>query len=227
MESKDSKAVAQAPAPEPLCNWTGFYIGLHGGYVHADGTSSEVFGVDSYNFNANEFYGGGQLGYNRQFGSWLVLGVEGEFAGTSIDQSTTLIANDQTIETGRLKNDWTGAISGRVGISLLQNKLLAYLKGGVAFARMSFDINDPEPGQNPDRSTFRDEEIMNAGLLGAGVEYAFSCHWSAKLEYKHLFFGREDFRNTEKHFDQGGTKLVTYKIDGDQDLVEVGLNYKF
>src|SRR4051794_34562161 len=73
LDTKESKAVVQ-PAPPPECHWTGFYIGIHGGYVWADDASLvELDETDPpFEFNRDGFIGGGQLGYNFQLGSWFV-----------------------------------------------------------------------------------------------------------------------------------------------------------
>jgi opacity protein-like surface antigen len=68
-------------------------------------------------------------------------------------------------------------------------------------------------------------------MVGGGVEYAISCHWSAKVEYRYLFLGRNHIRGA--HVDIFGNEtpevaeLDTYKTDVTQNAVQFGLNYKF
>ena len=66
---------------------------------------------------------------------------------------------------------------------------------------------------------------------GGGVEYMINCHWSAKLEYKHLFLGRNHIHgSTIETFDGDVSETAeqeTYKSKAEQDTVQVGLNYKF
>ena len=63
-------------APPPIMNWTGFYIGGHvgGAWSDVDWANVTLTGERVSN-DASGFIGGGQIGYNQQFGS-LVLGVE-------------------------------------------------------------------------------------------------------------------------------------------------------
>ena len=64
---------AYLPPPSPIpfvYNWTGFYAGAHIGAGWSDGGGS------------GGFVGGGQVGFNYQINQW-VLGVEGDFAGTT------------------------------------------------------------------------------------------------------------------------------------------------
>jgi opacity protein-like surface antigen len=57
------------------------------------------------------------------------------------------------------------------------------------------------------------------------VEYAITCHWSVKLEYNHLFLGTEDIHGTT--IDDGVPEPESYRVDLDQNSVQVGLDYKF
>jgi outer membrane immunogenic protein len=60
----------------PAYNWTGFYVGTHGGASWARNNFFDVLGgADAAAFTANGYFGGGQAGYNWQIGQW-VLGAE-------------------------------------------------------------------------------------------------------------------------------------------------------
>src|SRR5215469_15806024 len=61
----------QPPAMPLIYNWTGFYVGGHLGAGWADAGSSG-------------FLGGGQVGFNYQINPQWILGVEADFAGTTI-----------------------------------------------------------------------------------------------------------------------------------------------
>src|ERR1700736_3410698 len=91
VERIDTKAVAPVPAFAEECKWTGFYFGAHAGWAGGD---SEWIDADHdgspnppdpdppHKIGLNHpsgFIGGGQLGYNFQFGSFVV-GAEGEFS---------------------------------------------------------------------------------------------------------------------------------------------------
>src|SRR3981081_796237 len=63
-------------------NWSGFYGGLHAGGTWgrepvADRLGDNTVPGDTWNFRANGFVGGGQLGYNWQTGA-LVFGFESD-----------------------------------------------------------------------------------------------------------------------------------------------------
>src|SRR5437764_4090932 len=80
---------AKAPvmAPEPAWNWTGFYIGVNGGYGWANSTHTDVFGVTTGSFKQNGGLIGGTIGYNWQT-SPAVLGLEGDLDWASINGSS-------------------------------------------------------------------------------------------------------------------------------------------
>ena len=70
--------VAYMPV-EPMFSWTGFYIGgnLGAGWGRGNVVDS-VFGANYTNGNSATFLGGGQVGGNYQFGSFVV-GAEADF----------------------------------------------------------------------------------------------------------------------------------------------------
>jgi len=72
------------PAMPLIYNWTGFYAGGHLGVGWADSSGSG-------------FLGGGQVGFNYQINQW-VLGVEGDFAGTTIKDSVNGTRLDEIAE---------------------------------------------------------------------------------------------------------------------------------
>src|SRR6266478_3906185 len=71
----------KAPALMPVFSWTGFYIGVHGGW----GWSHMP---DLLDVNGNGGFGGGQVGYNYQMNNF-VWGIEGDIAGGDISASET------------------------------------------------------------------------------------------------------------------------------------------
>jgi high affinity Mn2+ porin len=89
--------------------------------------------------------------------------------------------------------------------------LLAYATGGLAWAGERF-LNTPAIGNN--------EKILNTRLgwaAGAGVEYAFAPHWSARLEYLYSRFERADI---------GFASGTHYASTLDFQALRLGLNRK-
>src|SRR3954454_11061347 len=82
-------AVRPPPAPvyaAPVSNWTGFYIGVMGGYGWSDRVRASVGGVE-FSTSSDEMKGGfvgGTIGYNFQIGGPLVFGIEADGAWSEI-----------------------------------------------------------------------------------------------------------------------------------------------
>jgi outer membrane immunogenic protein len=138
--------------------WDGLYIGGNLGYGE---TSFEAPGVS---LHANGVVGGFQVGYNKQFGTF-VLGLETDFDLTSIKRT------DFGVDT---KLPWFGTTRGRFGF-LVNPALLLYGTGGVAYGRFE------ESGFGA--------SIKIGGVgwaAGAGVQYALTPQWSIGAEYLHV-----------------------------------------
>ncbi|BCU75477.1 outer membrane beta-barrel protein [Luteolibacter sp. LG18] len=218
----DAKDSVAAPSPPEQCSWTGFYLGLHGGYGWGGTDFTELLESDPpYQFDRDGFFGGIQAGYNYQVCPRWVLGLEGTFSWGDFDAHAAINGGGE-ISTGEMNSDWIATVAGRIGFTCLDNRLLIYAKGGVAFA--DFDYHTQEVGG---QEQFNASESRIAPLVGVGVEYALDCHWSLKLEYNHIFFGSEDVTGVETE-GPGRSDFRTFRADCDgYDTVQFGINYKF
>jgi outer membrane immunogenic protein len=158
------KAPAQAPTfiASP---WDGLYIGGNVGFGSTDfGATAGIFGgpaTDSV--TGSGVVGGVQLGYNKQFGTF-VLGLETDFDATSISNTTDGVST---------KLPWFGTTRVRAGF-LLTPALLFYGTGGVAYghAEISSGASVTVPGVG--------------WAAGAGLQYALTPQWSIGAEYLHV-----------------------------------------
>jgi outer membrane immunogenic protein len=186
--------------PAPVWNWTGFYIGVNLGGTWAD-TNSENFTGDM-----SGVVGGGQIGYNWQINN-VLLGVEGDFNGTSLKNDTNLsIAGIPFSTSGKLP--WFATARGRLG--WVDGPWLVYATGGAAWVNFEADVSAPG-------GTISDHTTKTGWTAGGGVEWMFLPKWSAKLEY--LFV---DTDTTEVTL--FGT---TFDARARQNIVRAGLNYHF
>jgi outer membrane immunogenic protein len=195
-------------SPAPVFSWTGFYVGVHGGYGwnRLDGTGT--FGSDSV--TAKGWLGGAQLGYNYQIGQF-VIGVEGEYSWANVKYETPLFAGTLT-----LKNDYFATAAARLGYAF--DRFLVYGKVGGAWTRDKWSGGDGAGG------TLSATSNRNGWLLGAGVEYAFLGNWSAKLEYDYLMFSSV----TPTFATAGGLTVVgTSSIKARTQILKAGVNYRF
>ena len=202
------------PMIQPECNWTGFHIGAHGGYGGGSLDWKDVdFGDNEliYARWQNGFFAGGEVGYDHQFGSFVV-GVLSDFDYSWMDSSG---GGEKPWET---RMDWMGSVDLRLGWAW--KHLLFYVVGGGAFAHQEYEYiaNDG----------FKADDVRIAPLIGTGIEYMFTCHWSIKAEYRHIFFGNDDIHDLT--IDRGTINPIdheTYDVDFDHDTVTLGLNFKF
>src|SRR3954469_2386095 len=122
-----------APVIVPSFNWSGFYAGVHVGYAWGSGNTdigiidpagvaqaaaaAGVFPVN-YSFSRDGVIGGGQIGFNRQIGSW-VWGVEADFSGTGLNGSKTVLVPPvgafPNLSNVSQDMDWFGTVRLRAG----------------------------------------------------------------------------------------------------------------
>lgn len=195
--------VAYAP---PVYNWSGFYIGGHIGGGFEDSTWTDPFTGANDTFNEGGFLGGAQIGANAQF-NWLVVGLEGDFSWTSLIKGS---GNDSIGDALTTSPQWTSTVTGRIGAAF--DRLLVYGKGGVAFAE---DQSTFTPVGGP---TLTDNTDRIGWTAGAGLEYALTQNWTARVEYDYLGFGSKQLT-----FSPGVTTNASLNVQE----VKAGINYKF
>ena len=98
--------------PVPVFTWTGFYAGFNAGYAFTEADTVRTVGIGALQNNVNNnlrrpsvrvsqdgFTGGGQIGYNYEFGgfnglggpgSGIVVGVEADAAYTDLDKTVSV-----------------------------------------------------------------------------------------------------------------------------------------
>lgn len=183
-------------------NWTGFYLGVNGGYGWGDSSWDAPAG---FAVKPKGWLFGGTLGYNYQIGS-IVYGIEGDFDWSNVSASSA--CGGFICET---RNNWLGTARGRLGYAV--DRFLPYITAGAAIGAVkASDTNPATPGQT---------KTQLGWTLGGGVEYAFMGNWTAKLEYLYVDLGK---------FDCGANcfaGVATNNISFKESIVRAGLNYKF
>src|SRR6202022_4978534 len=69
------------------------------------------------------------------------------------------------------------------------NRLLFYAKGGGAFAHHDFWMTHTitDEGVNNHTERFHADGTHIGPMIGGGLEYCITRHWSAKVEYDRMF----------------------------------------
>jgi len=227
------------PPPPPPPMWTGFYIGLDAGGTWSSSNTIDVATVPVFSLSPalnlfpgpasraaasaatgtlpvsqqGAFIGGGQLGYNYQFGPSFVAGFEADIQGIagSRESSSLFRAVDAlsalgfpgnfatALTTVNRRVDWLGTVRGRLGW-LITPTLLIYGDGGLAYGGISstasiigqnVGVNLGLCCGNPPFDSFgRFSETRVGWTAGGGAEWMFLPNWSAKVEYLYYDLGR-------------------------------------
>ena len=204
-------APAAPVAYAPVFTWTGFYVGVNAGYGFTNSKDiafvNTVTGASTVFSNGDDggFVGGGQLGYNWQTGAF-VFGVETDIQYADFGGNR----NFGAFGTFGSSGNYFGTVRGRLGFAM--DRTLLYATGGLAYG----DIGDSLFGSNDTRVGY---------TLGAGVEYAFTNNWTAKLEGLYVNIDRG---NRFGVVAVGANNFaVNQGKNNDFAVVRVGLNYKF
>jgi outer membrane immunogenic protein len=254
------KAEPLLPPPPPAPMWTGFYAGLNAGYNF--GTNSNAYsqnlgqpwfskttGELVFNNstalsmdmakpnNQSGFIGGGQIGYNYQWGNNFVVGFETDFQGTTtngrssgigaaiapvnstnqgiLDFSSSSLGGT-TVQAGV---NWLGTVRGRAGY-LFMPTLLVYGTGGLTYGNVYANVHQTAletQGVNlaGDIGTVyanwygqgQQSQTRTGWNAGGGFEWMFMPNWSVKGEALYWDLGRINVQTASLGLQQGGGEL--------------------
>jgi len=169
----------------PFIGWTGFYVGgaVGGTWSAVDWANVNLTG-ERVNNDASGFIGGGQVGYNQQFGN-LVIGAEATLSGTTLSddfRSTKPAAWTYSTDINTI-----ATVTGRLGFAA--NQWLVYAKAG--WAGGDVDVS----GRNAvDRFSLSD--WRNGWTMGAGLEYKMTRNIGLGVEYSFIDLGTVHYHGT-------------------------------
>lgn len=201
---------AMAANPTRATDWSGAYLGIHGGLIGRGFKSSGAIpNIPALNFsgknNTQSLSGatfGIQAGYNFQSGN-VVYGVEAESSLGTTDRkkSTTHLSAEQNAR---------HAVKVRAGYAF--GSTLVYATTGVAIAQTR--LHSPAVGLTPRGR----KDLTRAGLLvGVGIEQKLTRSISLKGEVDYAAFGE-----SRVTLPGGATKVRSGNL-----TAKVGLNYHF
>jgi outer membrane immunogenic protein len=197
-------------------DWSGFYVGASAGYGWASGGSITVddplngphpVGVSS----GTGFVGGGQVGANIQ-SDVLVSGIEADIQYANIGSSVNWAPYGFLGLSSGSSAEYFGTLRVRGGFAI--DRTFFFLTGGAAYG----GLNSSPLGGTATR---------NLGYaFGAGAEYAFTDHWTTKLEA--LYISQMNSSTKTIYVTNGPNVYPINAISGSGGvLVRVGVNYKF
>lgn len=233
-ESAGKEMTQTAAPPPPVCDWTGFYLGVHvgGQFGHSEDRDLDQYispfpgPAREFGYNESGVVAGGQIGYNWQW-HWLVLGPEIDLGYMNQDGNGTTrfdrtFFNSDT--RGETESDFYMTARGRLGVAL--GKWLFYgTGGGIGVNYKTQVIDNCDAGPCGAELLHASKEDFNWGWTGGGgIEYMMGCHWTVKAEYLRYQLDDQSFSGVGQNF--GGTFRFT-GIGTEGNIFRAGLNYKF
>jgi outer membrane immunogenic protein len=216
-------APAYTKAPAPIAtDWTGFYLGAGIGarssqvdgdisqasinsfniFAH-EGVCSSFFACSGASLNGTAFRISPYLGYNYQFATQWLAGIEGD-AGFGSNTKTlanafapnTGISNFDGQDSFVVKTGWDASLRGRLGF-LVSPSFLVYGTGGAAWQHIEATstcstVADTRTTCFPGflaPSVITDSTTKLGFTVGAGIETMLSHNWIVRGEYRYADFG--------------------------------------
>jgi outer membrane immunogenic protein len=196
---------SKAPMMAPF-SWTGFYIGVDGGYGF--GTSAGTFATPGgilpagYSFNVNGPIIGGFVGGNYQMGQFVLGGeADWQWANLTGNSGAVPFTTSSTVKS-------YGSARGRLGLAV--DHWLLFGTAGWAWGTWSTSYVPPGVSNSASSSS--------GWTAGAGVEYAFTNNVLGRLEYRYTNLGTASFANA--FGSEAGNKMTISDI-------RAGLAFKF
>ena len=236
-----TKVMPIIAAPEPT--WTGFYIGLDGGYgwgrdrfadpldlsalvlgtVHTD-VPTPIGGV-----NVKGWLFGGHAGYNWQYSRW-VGGLEADLDAADIKGTTgltaTTIDGNTFVQTNSTKFDALATLRARLGLLVTPDVLFYGTAGGAAGHTANSAAGNFNDGLFA--ASYSAGQSLFGWSAGGGVEGKLSSigmrNVTLRVEYLHYGFLNEatPFANIGE---PGGGFTLNHRMN--VDVVRGGLTWQF
>ena len=202
------------PSAAAPFSWNGFYIGasVGGGWQFAQPvellTDSILLAPNNFgqataasrgtigDIGARGWFAGGQAGYNWQYGSSWLVGLEADLQYSRISHSITGIFTNPsgTVPISGSANfnmDWFGTVRGRFGMTA--ESWLVYATGGLAYGHISYDLSAIEIAGGSRaplyQSALSASDTRFGYVVGAGIEYAFTPNLTMRGEYQYINLG--------------------------------------
>ena len=200
------------PLPAPAYNWTGFYLGINGGYGTGNSNWSDGSVGTTGSFPTSDFLIGGTVGANYQVGQY-VFGIEGDGDWTNLQGNSGATCGAILPPPGgcQTQSQWLATVRGRVGYAF--DRVLLYGTAGAAIGNIQAGLNPP--------STF-DNSVEVGWTAGAGLEFALAQNWTAKVEY--LFVDLPNGSCTTVDSCGGAAGSI---VSFNESIVRAGVNFRF
>jgi outer membrane immunogenic protein len=202
--------------PVAVYNWSGFYFGgqIGGAWSESRYTLAQAPGTEAFEHDPSSWFGGGHVGLQGQWGSW-VLGIEGTYSATNLKSTVTGV-----VLAGRLRTldiDGVASVVGKLGFA--GGNWLLYAKGGLALADIDTFAINPATGVNGSTSGWK-----TGWTVGGGIDYLITPNWIIGVDanYYRFSFDRSGTFSDGTPFQYTGTRSeiisatarLSYKFGG-------------
>jgi outer membrane immunogenic protein len=202
-------AMAQSAIDGPF---TGPRVELTTGYDNVSAGSDSDSDIANDDQSIDGLLYGVGVGYDFNAGG-VVLGVEGEYSGSTASVDYNNDGGVNTFGFGRVDTGRDLYVGARAGI-LADPQTLVYVKGGYTNAKLNLQANDG--------TTSLDRSYELDGFrVGAGVERAFTPNTFGKLEYRYSNYSSADFGT------DNSVLVDDFRVDTDRHQVAVSVGYRF
>jgi len=227
----------KSEAAAPQWDWSGFYIGLHGGYGwgHDPHSATPFDPLNTPNIESRGAVAGGQAGYNWQSGV-LLGGLEVDMTWTNISGGFAAIETDPTVpftsaQSVQDRINYMGTARARFGVLPFQGTLL-YGTVGPAWAQTTQTTSSVLSILGLFNSTTGSVPTTRFGWsAGAGVEEMLAPiglpHWLVRVEYLHYDFGGKTSNSGTIGSPPVTVTNTTASGPITADVVRGGVGYKF
>jgi outer membrane immunogenic protein len=242
----DLAVKAPPPPPAPIANWTGFYVGVNGGWIGSAHGNVDNTGTDtgagglgavlaaggiphSIGITNNGGLVGGTLGYNWQVTPLWLIGLEGDIdwvgakSQTSVGPFPVIGPVFTTVST---ELDWLSTVRGRIGYTPAPEALL-YVTGGLAVGEHKLGNAAVDPLAGPPLNAASTTQSTSTGwTVGAGAEWRVAPQWSVKAEYLYVDLG--SLNSTINYTYLPNTSSLTTHLHYDSyNIFRAGITYAF
>jgi outer membrane immunogenic protein len=209
--------------------------------------------ITAVDFNLNGGIAGGQIGANLQT-DWVVWGIEADIQWSGQKGSALFNCVPPTLFGGPAsclpaflttlpgpvpgptlaidqKLKWFGTLRGRVGVTFTPT-VLAYITGGLAYGEVetSGTLTNVVPVPFPFAflaTPFSHSVTKTGWTLGAGLEGRLWDNWTGKIEYIYMDLGTVSGNIVPGLFGAAGLVGANYSSRITDNIIRVGINYKF
>lgn len=226
-----------APVTMPaIHNWTGYFVGAHGGAVFDGGAGLTYAAAGNFentgtrkaaDMDTKDMLAGIHGGYRYQMNQ-IVVGIEGSASFGKL--KGTHKENAPPVGNDYITNGEIGPLyMGTAILGYAMDRALIYGKAGYAMADVKFDASfhnkDGIGGTNGTLVKISNTFDRSGFVYGGGIEYAITNNISLGVEYLHVDLGKSNVA-TVKTTNSG---ITTEKVTGDAaiETVTARVNFKF